>query len=375
MSYKINTLTLDTQGDIEKLSEKGSPVNADLLIIEDSADSFNKKKVQIGSLPGGGASLVIRTETFNYTSAMGPSYTSNTGAPSAMTGVPGSLYFDSMDGDVYLKTSAGWGTPTAAVPLGSNFPGKPYDFVGNDGDYHLDTEGAVLWGPKTAGTWTGTDNPLWTWTMVALAGDEPTALEGSEGDWGWSDDGVYIRIYGPKSASTGWPMLYTYVSNVGINTANISLVNSAPSSTTADEIRVLGGSGFIYHNNTSALVASLNGFCLVKRVVVDTGLTVPANHLFLGASVVVTSMASSTGYPLVGGYADLVQMSMRSDDATPIPGVTCRGVGTFFSNSLQEFSSTADLYLTIMDSNYGSYQSLASVTNFVGTARFFFLPE
>lgn len=40
-------------GEIAAITEKGTPVSADLLIIEDSADSNNKKKVQIGNLPGG----------------------------------------------------------------------------------------------------------------------------------------------------------------------------------------------------------------------------------------------------------------------------------------------------------------------------------
>ncbi len=40
--------------EISAITEKASPVSADLLIIEDSADSNNKKRVQIGNLPGGG---------------------------------------------------------------------------------------------------------------------------------------------------------------------------------------------------------------------------------------------------------------------------------------------------------------------------------
>lgn len=45
-------------GEINAITEKASPVNADLVIIEDSADSNNKKKVQVGNLPtaGGGES-------------------------------------------------------------------------------------------------------------------------------------------------------------------------------------------------------------------------------------------------------------------------------------------------------------------------------
>jgi len=43
----------DIAGEINLIAEKVSPVNADLVIIEDSADGNAKKKVQVGNLPGG----------------------------------------------------------------------------------------------------------------------------------------------------------------------------------------------------------------------------------------------------------------------------------------------------------------------------------
>lgn len=42
----------NVQGEISAISEKTDPVNADLLLIEDSEDSNNKKRIQIGNLPG-----------------------------------------------------------------------------------------------------------------------------------------------------------------------------------------------------------------------------------------------------------------------------------------------------------------------------------
>jgi hypothetical protein len=39
--------------EISAIAEKATPVSADLLLIEDSADSNNKKRVQVGNLPGG----------------------------------------------------------------------------------------------------------------------------------------------------------------------------------------------------------------------------------------------------------------------------------------------------------------------------------
>ena len=44
----------DARNDINSLTSKGTPVSADVLIIEDSADSFIKKKATIGSLPSSG---------------------------------------------------------------------------------------------------------------------------------------------------------------------------------------------------------------------------------------------------------------------------------------------------------------------------------
>src|SRR3990172_4427483 len=44
-------------GEINALTEKVSPVSADLVVIEDSAASYAKKKAQIGNLPGGGGGI------------------------------------------------------------------------------------------------------------------------------------------------------------------------------------------------------------------------------------------------------------------------------------------------------------------------------
>jgi len=43
----------NVSGEIAALTEKTTPVSADLLIIEDSEDSNAKKMVQVGNLPGG----------------------------------------------------------------------------------------------------------------------------------------------------------------------------------------------------------------------------------------------------------------------------------------------------------------------------------
>ena len=48
-----SALHSDVAAEISGITEKVSPVGADVLVIEDSADSNNKKRVQVNNLPGG----------------------------------------------------------------------------------------------------------------------------------------------------------------------------------------------------------------------------------------------------------------------------------------------------------------------------------
>lgn len=56
-------LSTKEAGEINGLTEKASPVSADLVIIEDSAASYAKKKVQVGNLPSGSAPVLSRSIT------------------------------------------------------------------------------------------------------------------------------------------------------------------------------------------------------------------------------------------------------------------------------------------------------------------------
>lgn len=59
MSFKIEPkVSLDAAGEIDTLPEKASPTVEDVLVIEDSADSLSKKKIQIGNLPGASTDMV-----------------------------------------------------------------------------------------------------------------------------------------------------------------------------------------------------------------------------------------------------------------------------------------------------------------------------
>lgn len=65
--------------DVAALTEKVVPVAADLLVIEDSADSNNKKRVQIGNLPSGGGGLSIVETSFTTASIAGGGFNEETG--------------------------------------------------------------------------------------------------------------------------------------------------------------------------------------------------------------------------------------------------------------------------------------------------------
>jgi hypothetical protein len=76
----------DQTGEISGLSEKATPANDDLVIIEDSAASYAKKKVKVSNLPGGGSTsgattFIELTDTpANFTGSGGKVVVVNSGA-------------------------------------------------------------------------------------------------------------------------------------------------------------------------------------------------------------------------------------------------------------------------------------------------------
>ena len=67
-------------GEIALVAEKVTPVAADLVLIEDSADSNNKKRVQVGNLPGGGGGGAPAVEHFMAERSGSPSVPAVNGA-------------------------------------------------------------------------------------------------------------------------------------------------------------------------------------------------------------------------------------------------------------------------------------------------------
>lgn len=100
----------DTAGEIAAVTEKATPVSADLLLIEDSAASNAKKRVQIGNLPGGGSGSpgegMVNILPHAYSDTAGSTSWNLTVSTSALyclqlTGT-GSAVDDHVDWQVYL---------------------------------------------------------------------------------------------------------------------------------------------------------------------------------------------------------------------------------------------------------------------------------
>lgn len=96
----------DVSGEINALTAKGSPVSGDLIVIEDSAASYAKKKVQIGDLPTGGGG--------------------GSGVPDSQL-VTSNTTLDSGDGVILVDSDGG--TRTITLPQVSTVSGITYTIM------------------------------------------------------------------------------------------------------------------------------------------------------------------------------------------------------------------------------------------------------
>ena len=63
----LNLIHTNVAGEINGIDNKATPIGADKLLIEDSADSWAKKEINISDLPGSSGAQTIITKTSNYT--------------------------------------------------------------------------------------------------------------------------------------------------------------------------------------------------------------------------------------------------------------------------------------------------------------------
>lgn len=246
-----------------------------------------------GGAGGGHETISI---SLNYSSAIGPSYSTGSGAPGAGGGQVGSVYQDTDAGDFYLKKSSGWVLLT--------LPGEP-DIVNNGppglfnaqggaaGSFLFDYKNLAYWGPydDNAGTW-GTGQYV-AFEFHALAG-APTGGDGVEGDWAWyAPDGTHVRVYGPKDAS-GWPSTYTDFAVSDSSTATVGLWNDVSKTcVSGDEVYLFPGDGSAKHNCDTTTFSD-GGYTLRRKLAVATGETLAADRLIIGGELVTTAYTTSS---------------------------------------------------------------------------------
>ena len=117
-------------GEIADITEKTAPINTDLLVIEDSDDSNNKKRVQLGNLPGGGSNILFEKTIATATDTIEiPGLEDVTRAVMYLDHVNGSassagvkIYVNSDDTDSNYDCINLWGSGSSALSNSSASP-------------------------------------------------------------------------------------------------------------------------------------------------------------------------------------------------------------------------------------------------------------
>lgn len=242
--------------------------------------------------------------------ANGNTILNGTGAPSDSIGVNGDFYLDTAASVLYGPKASGTWTGVSTLPLVGpkgdtgaagadgktvlNGLGVPAASLGNDGDFYIDTQNNLIYGPKTSGAWgsgtslvgpqgqqgipgqQGSQGPAGTDGKTILSGTvAPDNSLGSDGDF--YIDTTTSTIYGPKASGT-WPAGVSLVGPPGSS----GVVSSTPNDLNGIASVPTGGS-FKDANKTAALVNTLTltqGTYLLNVNFVATPNAVTAGQVF-----------------------------------------------------------------------------------------------
>nr|QNO41547.1 hypothetical protein MPGNBCFJ_00011 [Methanosarcinales archaeon ANME-2c ERB4]QNO42061.1 hypothetical protein NIICAKKE_00011 [Methanosarcinales archaeon ANME-2c ERB4]QNO42292.1 hypothetical protein OEDCDHIP_00009 [Methanosarcinales archaeon ANME-2c ERB4]QNO42451.1 hypothetical protein LBOOMNCC_00004 [Methanosarcinales archaeon ANME-2c ERB4]QNO42681.1 hypothetical protein GKPKHNMI_00003 [Methanosarcinales archaeon ANME-2c ERB4] len=185
-SVRYDQVMRRAAGDINSFAEKTTPVNADMVIIEDSAASYAKKKVQVGNLPGGGGSTTWTglTDTLGVITA-NQLVVGNATGTSLQFIAPSALNVDKVDScDAGVATGNVFKIP-ASIAQGDVFF---VDASGNIVRLGAGTTGHFL---KTQGAAT---NPVWA--AVPGGGDMLKSTYDS------NEDGIFAIAQGGSGQTT-----------------------------------------------------------------------------------------------------------------------------------------------------------------------------
>jgi hypothetical protein len=118
-STDSNAIHKTTSGEIAALTEKTTPVSADLLVIEDSAASNAKKKVQIGNLPGSGSGEANTASNLGTSGDGSGLYASKSGVDLRFKRIKAgsNISLTEETNDVVIAASGGGGSTSVWNPL------------------------------------------------------------------------------------------------------------------------------------------------------------------------------------------------------------------------------------------------------------------
>jgi hypothetical protein len=167
---------------------------------------------------------------------IGNAFFTGTGAPGTISGsIPGDIYIDTANGDVYKKVGVSWTGPVMNItgpqgqtgaqgPAGGtgatgaagksllNGSGAPTNVVGNDGDSYINRTTGDLYGPKASGAWPspplsliGPQGPTGGTGATGAAGSNFLSGAGVPDNTLGANGDTYLNVttgnlYGPKSA-------------------------------------------------------------------------------------------------------------------------------------------------------------------------------
>jgi hypothetical protein len=163
----------DTAGEIAAIGLKGTPVAADILVIEDSADSNNKKRITVGSLPGGSEINALVAD--GISGIADDQLAVGTGAGTA-------AYQTLPNGAISYNTTTGVFAQAAAADLTDGVPNtRTLDINGDANEIVVDLAGPLDLSANRAWSIGLADNPTIPGTYVTVpvkADPDPSGVDG-----------------------------------------------------------------------------------------------------------------------------------------------------------------------------------------------------
>lgn len=213
-------------GEIAAITEKVTPVDADLIVIEDSAAANVKKRVQIGNLPGGGGGV---TQAYVGYNTVGGSTEGTVAYRTyvkqivlASAGLLASI-------DIYVRANTAGITPNIEAAVWDDVGGNPEHviaFGGNgrsaSGNVLLEKAGTVRdarWLSINIGTWLPAGT-YWIGFAQNLAALLDIYYDGSGSDHYWTGPDLFMNDYGITSYGISSPTISSNRYSIRANIIN-----------------------------------------------------------------------------------------------------------------------------------------------------------